>query len=439
MIYSAVRRKILLVAVLLLACPVFAAGSDSPNLFGVVSDAVKPVASDGVVVVRSRPVQVDLTLLQSVKSSMREGRAVSKPFFLNLFDDVVLETTIRKTGKTFFGGDAYVGTIQGEPYSQVILIAKRGIVSGNISVPGHFYQLRYGSGGLHRVQEIDQTQFPSELPPVPVTVQTESDRFSEDTATDSADLIDVMVVYTADARDGAGGTTVMETLIDLIVAESNIGYENSGVLQRLRLVRTTEVVYSEVSFDWAMTIERLRGTADGYMDDVHAMRDICGADEVVLIVNNTASCGIAYVMQTVSTAFASAAFAVVSRTCATGYYSFAHEMGHNMGCTHDRYTVETYNDALGAYNYSYGYQAPDGAFRTIMAYTCPNGGCSRVNYWSNPDISYGGQPMGVYYTDPEAADNRRSLNNTASTVANFRQAVVPPVKALPWLMLLLGE
>ena len=72
------------------------------------------------------------------------------------------------------------------------------------------------------------------------------------------------------------------------------------------------------------------------MDNVHVMRDTYGADAAVLIVNNSGSCGIAYVMQGVNTSFASYAFAVVSRTCATGYYSFGHELGHVMGSGHDR-------------------------------------------------------------------------------------------------------
>jgi hypothetical protein len=89
-------------------------------------------------------------------------------------------------------------------------------------------------------------------------------------------------------------------------------------------------------------------------------------------------------------------------------------MGHNMGAHHDRATGGT-----GAYEYSHGYQAPDKAFRTIMAYNCA-GGCPRVNHWSNPDVTYGGQPTGVLYTSPSSADNRLTLNNTVATVANFR-------------------
>jgi hypothetical protein len=55
-----------------------------------------------------------------------------------------------------------------------------------------------------------------------------------------------------------------------------------------------------------------------------------------------------------------------------------------------------------------------------MAYDCP-GGCPRVNHWSNPEVFYNGRPTGVVFTSPFSADNRRSLNNTAPFVCNFRQ------------------
>jgi hypothetical protein len=47
----------------------------------------------------------------------------------------------------------------------------------------------------------------------------------------------------------------------------------------------------------------------------------------------------------------------------------------------------------------------------------------RIPYWSNPYAYYNSQPVGT-----TSADNHRTLNNTAYTVANFRQSVVdsPP-------------
>ena len=54
---------------------------------------------------------------------------------------------------------------------------------------------------------------------------------------DDGSLIEVLVVYTGAARGAAGGTTAMNTLINLAVSETNTGYGNSGVVQRIRLVQ----------------------------------------------------------------------------------------------------------------------------------------------------------------------------------------------------------
>jgi hypothetical protein len=109
--------------------------------------------------------------------------------------------------------------------------------------------------------------------------------------------------------------------------------------------------------------------------------------------------------------------------CAAGYYSFGHELAHNMGSNHDRA-----NGSAALYPYSYGYWALDNSYRTVMAYDCPNGGCSRVPYFSNPNVSYNGYPTGISYdVDPNrAADNARSLNEARFVVANFRDSTAPP-------------
>jgi len=142
-------------------------------------------------------------------------------------------------------------------------------------------------------------------------------------------------------------------------------------------------------------------------------------------------------MTSVSTSFAVWSFAVVSRSCATGYYSFAHELGHNMGARHDWYVDDTENKP---YSYNHGFVNQAEGWRTIMAYNteCAVAGsnCTRLPYWSNPEVEYGGVPMGVaegtstdcIEGEPEPdcdADNRKTLNETAYTVADFRQFVTP--------------
>jgi hypothetical protein len=80
-------------------------------------------------------------------------------------------------------------------------------------------------------------------------------------------------------------------------------------------------------------------------------------------------------MGTASTSFAPWAFNVVDQSCAAGYLSYAHEVGHNEGLQHDPANASV----SPAYPYAYGYQDPSGAFRTVLAY----GGAQRVPFFSN--------------------------------------------------------
>lgn len=370
-------------------------------------------------IIRARWVRPDFTALAQGQRSDKLG--------LNLFEDAVYLGVIDQIQGNPSGSLAYDGHLENIPGSSFILVFRQGILMGTVRSPGAFYRITY-QDGEHLIQQLDESAFPPELEPIPARVSRDRNAQIQGSADDGSQ-IDVLVVYTAAAREAAGSTqAAIETLIDTAVAETNAGYQNSGVSQRLNLVHSAEVDYNETGFDWNTTLSQLRGTSDDVMDEVHTLRNTFCADEVVLLVGNTESCGIAYVMQSLSTSFASNAFAMVSWYCATGYYSFAHEMGHNMGSAHDRANA----GVTGVYNYSYGYQDPLQQFRTIMAYDCPLG-CPRLNYWSNPGISMYGRPMGVVYTDPLAADNHMSLNNTAYTVSNFRpsSACVPYQTYIP--------
>lgn len=375
-------------------------------------------------VVRSRYVQVNLDMLEG------EQLKGADEIVLHLFPDVTLSAT--KVRIEWRSAKAYTwfGHLKGYDHSQVILVVEDGIMAGNITADGKIYQIRFVAGGIHAVREINQAAFPEELPPIPANPTPDELKVSPQSSPepDVGDIIDVMVVYTPAARTAAGGTTAMNSLIQLAVDETNQSYVNSGINQRLRLVHREEVSYTESGTMCGTStgdLERLTGTSDGYMDNVHALRNTYGADFVSLIIETSNPCGCGWLMTNVSTGFAPNAFNVVARTCATGYYSFGHELGHNMGARHDWY-VDT---GTTPYPYSHGYVYTPNKWRTIMAYNdkCANLGfsCTRLQYWSNPDVLYSGVPMGVPESSPNPADNRKTLNNTASTVANFRQSQTP--------------
>ncbi len=365
-------------------------------------------------IIRARFVDINFDLLAAADAPQDQSE-VGDVVVLNLFDDVAFTALLDRLELNRSGSYSWIGHLEGVAHSQAILVVKDRIVAGNVTLPGALYQVRYAGGGVHALYQIDQAAFPAEAEPIAVDIEAPEE--PDVTPTDDGSSIDVMVVYTADARSAEGGTTAMENLIDLSVADANTSYSNSEVTQRLNLVHTAEVTYTETG-DSELDLDRLRGTSDGYMDNVHTLRDTYKADMVSLFVDSMSGCGRGYVMQTLSSSFESWAFSVIKRTCAADNHSFAHELGHNMGCAHDRANASV----LGVYDYSYGYQDPEEDFRTVMAYDCP-GGCPRVQHFSNPDVNYDGQPTGIDHTAADAADNARTLNNTAYTVANFRKSV----------------
>src|SRR5207249_99419 len=127
-------------------------------------------------------------------------------------------------------GSIWVGRVDGVN-SRVTLVAEDGVLSGNVNVAGATYQVRY-AGGAHVIREVDQRMYPPDKPAVPVRApagpSAGAGAASPAATADDGSTVDVMVVYTATARQAAGGTTAMNSLVDLGISETNTAYQNSG-------------------------------------------------------------------------------------------------------------------------------------------------------------------------------------------------------------------
>ena len=182
------------------------------------------------------------------------------------------------------------------------------------------------------------------------------------------------------------------------------------------------------------------------MDEVHRVRTQHGADLVHLIADLDNTCGRAYKMTTVRSDFSTFAFGTTDYACHY-QFSFAHELGHNMGLSHDRYAQKCTDSGVcnqtidnRPYAYSYGYvnqralgsgSSSSRRWRTIMAYrdqcTSRNIRCDRIRYFSTPNRSRGGDRLGIAGNGPSQSitgpsNAVRTLNETRVTVANFRQS-----------------
>ena len=331
--------------------------------------------------------------------------------------DVVRERLVERGN----GRKAWIGRVAGDADSEVILVSSGQAVAGSIRHNGHLYKLRPAAGGVQQLEEVEPGDPKPSLelvPDLPGTATTVA--VTADAPVGEVSIVDVLVAYTPEARNSYGGTDGILALIGLAVEETNQAYLNSDAPMQLRLAGTTETDYHD-SGDMNADLTRMTTFGDGYLDEIPALRDSVGADVVSLLVGSGYYCGLSWQMGVLSPAYAAYAFNVVHTSCAAGYYSFGHEIGHNLGLSHDHA-----NAYSGVFPYSFGWQDPNNSFRTVMAYDC-TGGCVRVPHFSNPEISYAGAPTG----EVDWADNALALADTAPLVATWRQDVTLEVPLAP--------
>jgi hypothetical protein len=387
--------------------------------------------------VRSRTVRIDFPQLGT-----RDARSdVGTTLLLNLFPDVSYTAVLDRIDRTT-RGFVWVGHIPGVDMSTVTLGTEDGVMSGSILTAAGTYEIRFAGSGLHTIAQIDQDAFRPEAQPREVDLPPgAANDVATGTATpqgDDASFIDVMVLYTSAAAAAAGGTSAMNSLIASSISVTNTSYSNSNVPQRVRLVYSAPIAYTE-SGDIQTDLDNVTNGA-GAFSGVPALRNSYAADLVALMTNTPGSayCGIAWLMASVSSGFASSAYSVVEQSCAVGALTFPHELGHNMGLRHDWYV----DNHTTPYSYAHGHvnvgTTPTTRWVTIMSYKdkCFDQGvsCTRLPYWSNPSLTYFGTAMGVpggtstacalrNVSNPACdADDHLALNNTALTVANFRHA-----------------
>ena len=366
-------------------------------------------------VLRTRAVEIETEFFNEIADGLEQGAPVA-PVRLNLFPDTIVEGLIEHRDFTPSGW-SWGGGLVGDPHGSAAVAVNGSTVHGIIRSGGRIYTVRSDGAGGHEISESVRNRVLEGAEPFAPPRRATGDPPAP-SYVDDPSRVDIAVFYTSAARREAGGTDEIHALIDAWIADTNAAYTRSGINHRLNLVYRGRVTYTErrPSDDESPARQALMCLVqdEGCLSTVPDLKTEYSADLVHLLINSTwpesaetFNCGIAVTRGD---------YGVTEMFC--GSDTFAHEIGHNSGATHDRWTE--YNEdcetdrtvaCLPEYvaPYSFGYVNQNGLsttsaietrWRTLMSYggQCRDAGpgfCSVLMRFSNPDHEWQGDRLGV--------------------------------------------
>jgi len=404
-------------------------------------DRAKTSAATTAVVLMAAPapamVEYALTKDASTPRAIKDAASIT----VALPDDTML-TIRRESVETKSDMCTWRGVVETTGAPATLMWWPSGKMAGTVQHEGRHYSIRHMGGDMLAVVEMSDERMPEEHAPISARLRTNDPNVRDDPllregaagnlrpvtqgmraaaheqpaaspkrtwfnrgAAKGDVVIDVIVAYTKKAASYYAD--VKRDLVELAIEEANESFRMSSLgYIKLRLVHAYETNYVEEGSEHFQHVWRFADKGDGYMDEIHGLRDKYRADVGVLIVDDPSGCGLA----TRVYADAEEAFAVVHHECAATSYSVAHEIGHIIGARHDL----SIDPNMTPFAYGHGY-VNGTKWRDIMSYKASCNGCPRLPVWSSPKVLIKGEPAGT----PQL-DNARVIAEQAARVAAFR-------------------
>lgn len=226
-------------------------------------------------------------------------------------------------------------------------------------------------------------------------------------------VLKILVLYTKQAVEAANGENNILTQIIVSAGNFNLTLLNSGISAYVQYVAERIQEYDTYieDADMGVTLNRLGNTINT------DRRYIYGCHAVQLMTSQTMYCGIAdYDFNGFTSGYS-----VTNLGCASGYHSFTHEIGHNIGLHHDESAYKGYG-----FNKGYCWDNPksnNDCHRSVMSYgSCVTqtgrSNCQRVTMFSNGETF----DMGMHVGIKGQYDNAQQFRNN---IWNFMNQFIP--------------
>jgi hypothetical protein len=389
---------------------------------------------------------------------------------LHLFDDVTIAAVVKSSSTNVNGTEVGSCAVEGSRFGTIYMARTQGQMMAVVNIPERNAQYRVlfdvasaqhfavemdmakllqDDAGEHPVAPLDAPKVPNYEKLLPASVAAkvletppnsrtlEGVVMAEDepvvgggggggvAAEDPPEeiTIDIMFVYTPAAVTEAGNLANLQDAMAIAVTESNDAHSNTDTGVAFRLVHSVQTEYTE-SGDESLSDEltRVTDTSDGFMDEIHAIRDSYKADFVQLICNENGGGGIAWELNA-SGGSPSYGFSAANYASLTGVLTPAHEMGHNMGCGHAKDQTSQPGPGIESDAGGWHWHPTAGAsgYCTVMAYTSGSYyadglGHTRLPYFSDPTIMLDGYAAG----DATDANNARIIRTLKRIYAEYR-------------------
>ncbi|WP_428235679.1 zinc-dependent metalloprotease [Gracilimonas sp.] len=244
--------------------------------------------------------------------------------------------------------------------------------------------------------------------------------------------IDLMLVYTDSAESWANSSGFGN--IEFVLAQSmnlsQTALDNSETGIELRLAHVHKTIYrgdNNEDIDAGTHLRRFTQNEDnpsfgqsndeynGYMEEVHDLRDEYGADLVALIMSEPNTGGIAWVLNSVEGS-PIRGFSVNRVQQVASNYTLVHEIGHNMGNSHSRTQSQAAASESGAlFHYSVGFQNIPASYVTVMAYNEPGQQLQEAPIFASPNLMFNGSRAG--------SEDRNTPANSALTLKQIKRSI----------------